>query len=293
MRRTAFVATLGLICASSISAIEVAGAQDAPETGAPSDPGATNPSGESGSDKGENQKPRLSPVREKRSLYTTYPTYGKPWNGKTERWEDTVKCIPGGTWLQAVARGRPSDPNETRPDVVFVVASSTKDKTDGEACKKAKEGEKVIEVAEEGDRIKLTPLSSDMAVAYEGGFTWGALVVPYKYQLTGKNEFGGQAAIGTYLGYRVGTPLGVELTPIAFAGLSQVEVRQNVNGTDTMQNLSSLSAGLGLTATVYESFQVGVVVGIDHVDESANYEYNDKPWIAAQIGFAFGRSSEE
>jgi hypothetical protein len=68
------------------------------------------------------------------------------------------------------------------------------------------------------------------------GWTYGGLAVPYKYHDGGSKSFTGAATLGPYMGYRFdryGTAYGLKI--IGFAGISQVNVTQNVDGKDVDQ----------------------------------------------------------
>lgn len=126
------------------------------------------------------------------------------------------------------------------------------------------------------------------AASWSTSIQWGALVVPYKFQLSGDRDLKGGATIGAYVGVPFAfDALGVSLVPIAFFGAGNTSVRQVVNGEETDNNLFALSYGAGLTFEIDQSFQMGAVVGFDHVNDDAGYEYNDQPWVALQIGFKF------
>lgn len=120
------------------------------------------------------------------------------------------------------------------------------------------------------------------------GATYGALVVPFKYQLRGQHDFTGSATLGGYVGYRFERPqrLGITATPIAFFGASNLSVD---NGDSGPKNVMGASYGLGLIGTLKDDFQVGAVLGWDRAGKTSGYEYNGKPWIAVSIGFAFLR----
>lgn len=119
------------------------------------------------------------------------------------------------------------------------------------------------------------------------GATYGMLVVPFKYQTSGKKDFTGSASVGGYLGYRFETlrNLGMTATPILFMGASNVAVPNSA--TSTSDNVMGFSYGLGLVGTFKNAFQAGVVVGWDRVGNGVGYQYNGKPWVALEIGFAF------
>lgn len=121
------------------------------------------------------------------------------------------------------------------------------------------------------------------------GAAYGALAVPFKYQLTGNKDFSGNAMLGGYLGYRFETAnhIGYTLTPVGFMGTSTISVPTNNGGQTTDQNLSGFSYGLGLIGTFKGAFQAGVVLGWDRVGKSAGYQYNGKPWLAVEIGYSF------
>lgn len=119
------------------------------------------------------------------------------------------------------------------------------------------------------------------------GVTYGALVIPFKYQLKGDKQFEGGASLGGYLGYRFETlhNIGITATPIAFMGASNISVK---GATDAdSRSLMGFSYGLGLVGTVQRSFQAGVVLGWDRVGRNEGYKYNGKPWLALQFGYAF------
>jgi hypothetical protein len=119
------------------------------------------------------------------------------------------------------------------------------------------------------------------------GVTYGALVIPFKYQLTGDKQFAGGASLGGYLGYRLDflNKLGITATPIAFMGASNISAK-GVSEADT-KSLMGFSYGVGLVGTFQRSFQAGVVVGWDRVGKNEGYQYNGKPWLALQFGYAF------
>jgi hypothetical protein len=124
--------------------------------------------------------------------------------------------------------------------------------------------------------------------AYRGGFDYGALAIPFKVQMTGKRSFSGSSSIGAYLGYRIPwVDSGVEFRPIIFAGAANISTSATTAGTTSSQTVAGLSYGLGLISTIKGSFQVGLVLGFDHVDSAQPYVYNDKPWLSVEIGYSF------
>jgi hypothetical protein len=120
------------------------------------------------------------------------------------------------------------------------------------------------------------------------GLTYGLLAVPFKYQLTGPKEFTGSATVGPYFGYRtMSSSRGYGISYIAFLGYSNISVTQDLNGESKSQNLASIGYGIGAVATVKGNFQLGAVLGFDHVSKDSAYKYNNKPWLAAELGYSF------
>jgi hypothetical protein len=138
---------------------------------------------------------------------------------------------------------------------------------------------------------KLAYITADVAASVDSrsGFDFGALAVPFKVQMTGKQAFSSSASLGGYVGYRipVGTDSGLVISPILFAGASNISVPSQSDPTTT-ETVAGLSYGIGFITTVKDSIQVGLVVGFDHVD-SASYAYNDKPWLSFEIGYSFAK----
>jgi len=120
------------------------------------------------------------------------------------------------------------------------------------------------------------------------GLSYGALMVPYKYHYNGSKDFSGGATVAPYLGYRFDKNiLGVEIKPIVFAGMTKVDVTQNIDGEPTSQSLAGFSYGFGLLGEVKDVFQLGIVIGRDKINESAEYSDNGKTWVSLAIGFSF------
>jgi hypothetical protein len=111
--------------------------------------------------------------------------------------------------------------------------------------------------------------------------------LPFKYHLSGNRDITGATTVGPYLGYHATTSTLGGLAVVGFGGASDISVTQQVNGQSTTQSLYGFSYGAGVIATVKGSFQLGAVIGVDHVNKSANYQYNDKPWLAVELGYAF------
>lgn len=154
-----------------------------------------------------------------------------------------------------------------------------------------------------GSPIKLsqTELGPNRTPPNRYGFTYGGLVVPFKFELTGKKEFKGSASVAPYMGYRLGfESSGIELAfPVVFAGVS------NVSGTNTTttaatattpassststSDLAAFSYGTGVIGILKQTFQFGAVLGFDHAGSGQGFQYNDKPWLAVEIGYQFSQ----
>ncbi len=138
-----------------------------------------------------------------------------------------------------------------------------------------------------GDRFLARTGEVASAVPISAGPTWGLFAAPFKYQLSGKQRLEGGATAGAYLGYELGDQLfAFEVAPIVFFGASNIDVTQIVDGQEKKQNLFAMSYGGGIKFSLSDTFDIGLVVGWDHTNDESNYEYNDKPWVAAQFGIA-------
>ncbi len=124
----------------------------------------------------------------------------------------------------------------------------------------------------------------DTLVMNRSGFTYGALLVPFKYY-TRTNEFKGAASLGGYLGYRIdpSASFGIGVTPVIFGGGTAIEVAKD----DSTTTLAGASYGLGFLGTVKREFEFGLILGWDRVSKSEDFDNNGKPWIAFSLGFDF------
>lgn len=240
--------------------------------------------------------------------------------------EDPV-CIPGGTYL----RGIGTDGNG---ELLFVADCDWKSylhlgdlgsgicqvnsyfcdcqsKPDYERClagtKTRDDRDKYTGPAlvKSGTAIRLDTTGLDKAPPNRYGLTYGGLVVPFKFQLTGKKEVKPGATAAPYLGYRFGLESrGIELDAVGFAGIANVEGSKDktTQSTDQQGNtntttksdstqLAAFSYGFGLIGVIKGGFQFGAVLGFDHVGNGQGYKYNDKPWLALEIGYSWTGSS--
>lgn len=138
-------------------------------------------------------------------------------------------------------------------------------------------------------RLRLKPDLFIEGVISRYGLTYGLLVVPFKYQLSGDKGISGGGSVAPYLGYRFDeNDIGLGVRLVGFAGASAISSDPDASTGESVE-LAGLSYGLGVIGTVKDSFQIGIVVGADKVDSEANYKNNGKPWLAVSIGFDFAQ----
>jgi hypothetical protein len=190
-------------------------------------------------------------------------------DAKLRKAPQTVLCIPPLTRMSVIGK------DDSSKNLIVKIADGTK-ACDGSAI-------------DTGEAYLITLDTLAQSGLARTGATYGALVVPFKYHLTGNKDFTGSSTLGAYLGYRFETAnaIGYTLTPVAFMGGSTVSVPTSSGGEIKDQNFAGFAYGVGLIGTFKGSFQAGVVLGWDRVSKSAGYQYNGKPWVAVEIGFSF------
>lgn len=229
---------------------------------------------------------------------------------------ETLVCIPGGTYLRGIGQ-------KSSVDQLFVVDCNWhqffaslpwgfcgdkdvyecgyKEDKAGSPCTRENH------CIPAGSQIKLTldQLGPNATPPDRYGFTYGALVVPFKFELTGQKEFKGSASLAPYMGYRLGfESSGIELAfPVVFAGISNVSATKTTTTTTaatattpasstdstSTSDLAAFSYGAGVIGILKQTFQFGAVVGFDHVGSGQGYQYNDKPWLAVEVGYQFSQ----
>jgi hypothetical protein len=144
--------------------------------------------------------------------------------------------------------------------------------------------------------IPLTDVQNSSPSRY--GLAYGGLAVPFKFQLTGNHQLTSSATIGPYLGWKFDTGYGWAMTAAAFAGVSNNAVPKTTNtptskGKTTVSSSNTQTAGFsyggGLLVEVKGGFQGGLVLGFDTVGGGQNFQYDNKPWIALQLGYSFSQ----
>lgn len=113
---------------------------------------------------------------------------------------------------------------------------------------------------------------------YSSGNIGGILTVPFKLINNGKLSPG--ATLGGFYGYKIST-----ISLIISAGLSSIPTSDlNSKQVETKFGLT------GAVGTVFEpipKFQLGLIVGIDHL--GSDWQYEDKGWVSLAVGFVFAQ----
>ncbi len=189
-----------------------------------------------------------------------------------------VVCLGAGSKLRGIGvasiKEAGADPKE---HAVFEIDSL-------QAAAKPQCGD--IDLAQPGLAIAIDPDTLSNTPPNRHGWTYGTLIVPYKYQFGGDRSVSGGATLGGYMGYRTSLS-GSSVAFITFAGPTKVDVAQMKDGKASTESLAGLSYGVGLLGTIKDGFKAGVVLGTDRVAKSAGYPNNGKPWISLSLGYDF------
>jgi hypothetical protein len=124
------------------------------------------------------------------------------------------------------------------------------------------------------------------------GFTWGALVIPYKFYFTDKSIQGNPSTVA-FAGYEGWFP-GVSLALVGSAGLgvstgsSNSTTTSTTNGTTgTGSSAAIYTVAAGFIATFGGSIKAGVMFGRDYESNAAGFKYENKTWMALSVGTSF------
>lgn len=112
-----------------------------------------------------------------------------------------------------------------------------------------------------------------------GGIDTGILVVPFKVR---SGDLFGDSTLGPYIALK-----GESISLLATFGLTQVSVTDLT--TKDVKSESGLSYAIGTIWSVTDDFDLGLVVGRDHLSGSAgdNFKFQDKTWWSFAIGYNF------
>lgn len=117
------------------------------------------------------------------------------------------------------------------------------------------------------------------------GFVSGPLIVPFKYRLDDKSLEIGDITLGTYIGWRWGTPWYIDFTPILSAGITIVNdgsTEENPNKGE--ENGFSLAGGL-LIDNIGDT-AIGLIYGRDWIGDK-DWEHEGKGWLSLSFNWKF------
>ena len=197
----------------------------------------------------------------------------------------TEVCVPAGAKMRGIGKATLTGPDNKPVEFsLFQVKDFNAKRT---ACLDAKstDGEDTKQ-AQIGTIVALDPVMLRKSPPDRYGYTFGTLVVPYKYQFKGDRSTSGGATLGGYVGYRA-TVYGSSTIVMAFAGATKVDVPSTKDGKPVIDSLAGLSYGVGVLGSIKDAFKLGVVVGADRVSKSANYVNNGKAWVSFSLGYDF------
>ena len=125
------------------------------------------------------------------------------------------------------------------------------------------------------------------------GFTWGGLVVPYKFYVADRSFQSNSSALG-YVGYEGYFP-GVSLAGIVATGPGTTSTTQttaaspasSTAATSKTTTAVTYTAATGVVATFGGALKFGLVVGWDWQGRGQNFKYEGKTWLALSIGAGF------
>jgi hypothetical protein len=139
-----------------------------------------------------------------------------------------------------------------------------------------------------GNKYNIEPkqLVEDQNVSFKQGFNIVGLVVPFKYRLGSDASLSPSSTIGPSAAYTYSVGMNTQVTWSGFAGVCAIPL--NDINSDKVNNRFGLSYGVAFVLGVNKSLQLGAVYGWDNlVDNSINWQYNNRPWVAFGIGYKF------
>jgi len=126
----------------------------------------------------------------------------------------------------------------------------------------------------------------DFNYELHSGLDYGELTLPFKLQLSDGSLTTG-STVGGFIGYRWRPLFGIPTTVLISGGLAGIPVT-DVNAASVHTEFG-LTAAAGFVFTIAGQFQMGFIVGRDHISgpARARFPYQGKTWASASIGFAF------
>jgi len=115
------------------------------------------------------------------------------------------------------------------------------------------------------------------------GWTYGALLAPFKYQ-RGYKAFTSSTSAQMYVGYKRDSN-GTAEGPFISAGLSTVDVATGVGATTSKQGFAY---GLGWVFEIKKGsgFQMLVMAGQDVIGANSGYQYEGDVWYSISLGYS-------
>jgi hypothetical protein len=122
------------------------------------------------------------------------------------------------------------------------------------------------------------------------GWTYGALIVPFKYQ-KGFKTLANSTSYQMYLGYRRDTN-GTSEGPFVSAGLASADIP---TGAGTSSSKQGISYGLGWIFEIKKGsgIQLMLMTGWDRFGSDSGYQYEGNQWYSLSLGFDLGQKSAE
>lgn len=128
---------------------------------------------------------------------------------------------------------------------------------------------------------------------YRQGFTWGGLVIPYKYYFSDHSIKSNSSVVG-FVGYEGWFP-GVSLSGVVALGPGTAPTTSSPGAGSTSNAASSsitavtYTAALGVIASfgASQTLKAGLMIGRDYQSNPANFPYENKTWMALSIGAGF------
>lgn len=122
------------------------------------------------------------------------------------------------------------------------------------------------------------------------GWTYGALIVPFKYQ-KGYKTIVNSTSFEMYLGYKRDTN-GDDEGPFVHAGLGNADIP---TGAGTSTSKQGVSYGLGWLFEVKKGsgIQLMLMTGWDRFGGSSGYQYEGNQWYSITLGFALGQKTAQ
>jgi hypothetical protein len=128
--------------------------------------------------------------------------------------------------------------------------------------------------------------------AFREGFTWGGLVIPFKFY-TKSHSVKSNASVVGFAGYEGWFP-GVSLSAVAALGLGTAQSSTTSSGGNTgsggsTSTLATYTAAVGVILAFGDggTTKLGLMTGRDYQGNPATFAYENKQWISLSIGAGF------